>query len=213
MYDTRAALQAHFKVANKNGEQLDMVLGNLANMHRQSGELRQMVMSQGQEVPEWVQEKLAVARSMLDSIYDYMQPRMSKNAGYTDKLPLAVGLAAGVGAAAKRYADAKPREGGLSRLQVEARAEKARHEAHQSNEGEPVGSGLKARYLTFKNRVADGSAKETALSAAAFGVPVGIAAAVGTKKALTALAPYVAEGPQLFRGTPLGRHLTRVGIK
>jgi phage gpG-like protein len=212
MYDNRAAIQAHFKAAASNTDQMNMVMGNLSNMHRQAGELRTMLEGQ-KEVPEWVQEKLAVARSMLDSIYDYMQPRLTKNAGYTDKLPLMVGAAAGIGAAAKRYADARPREGGLSRLQVEARAEKARHEAHQRNEGQEVGSGLKARYLTFKNRVADGSAKETALSAAAFGVPIGIAAAVGTSKALTSLAPYVAEGPQLFKGTPLGRHLTRVGIK
>lgn len=213
MYDTRAALQAHFKVANKNGEQLDMVLGNLANMHRQSGELRQMVMSQGEEVPEWVQEKLAVARSMLDSIYDYMQPRMNKNAGYTDKLPLAVGLAAGIGAAAKRYSDVRPREGGLSRMQVEARAERDRHRAHVKNEGPALGSGLKAKYLEFKNRVADESAKETAVSALAFGVPIGVAAGMGTATAVKSLAPYVAEGPKLFKGTPAEKILTRVGVK
>lgn len=187
MYDTRAALQAHYKAANKNGEQLDMVLGNLANMHRQSGELRQMVMSQG-EVPEWVQEKLAVARSMLDSIYDYMQPRMSKKASHMDKLPYVVGGLTAAGMAAKRYAAAKPREGGLSRLQIEARAAKAQHEAHQKNEGQAIGTGLKAKYLDFKNREADAAAKQTALSAAAFGVPLGVVAAIGTNKAVKILA-------------------------
>jgi hypothetical protein len=187
MYDTRAALQAHFKTAARDGEQMDMVLANLANMHKQAGELKTMLASQG-EVPEWVQEKLAVARSMLDSIYDYMQPRMSKKASHMDKLPYVVGGLTAAGMAAKRYSAAKPREGGLSRLQVEARAAKAQHEAHQRNEGKPVGEGLKAKYLDFKNREADAAAKQTALSAAAFGVPLGIVSAVGTSKAVKILA-------------------------
>lgn len=186
MYDNRAAIHAHFKTAASNTDQMNMVMGNLSNMHRQAGELQGMLASQ-KEVPEWVQEKLAVARSMLDSIYDYMQPRLTKKASHLDKLPYAVGALTAAGMAAKRYSAAKPREGGLSRLQIEARSAKTQHEAHQKNEGKEVGSGIKSKYLALKNREADAAAKQTALSAAAFGLPLGVISALGTRKAVQVL--------------------------
>ena len=186
MYDNRAAIKAHFKAAASSTDQMNMVMGNLSNMHRQAGELQGMLASQ-KEVPEWVQEKLAVARSMLDSIYDYMQPRLTKKASHLDKLPYAVGALTAAGMAARRYSAAKPQEGGLSRLQIESRAAKAQHEAHQKNEGKEVGSGLKSKYLAFKNREADAAAKQTALSAAAFGLPLGVVSTLGARKAVQIL--------------------------
>jgi len=209
MYDQRAALRAHLVKSAAHNEQMEMVKTHLFNMAKQAKELHGMLGDQDQ-VPEWVQEKLAVSCNMLDSVYDYLTPKMAKSAGYTTHLPLAAGVLAGTAAAAHRYAQAKPRAGGLSRLQVEARADQERHTSHQRNEGEEAGTGLKSKYLGFKNRVADESARRTLLSAAAFGVPVGIAAGMGTRSALTALDPYVKEGPRLLHNTPIGRML---GIK
>ena len=138
------------------------------------------------------------------------EDKQDKTAGYTTHLPLAAGVLAGTAAAAHRYAQAKPRDGGLSRLQVEARSDLARHREHARNEGQDPEAGLKAKYLKFKDRVADASAKETLISAAAFGVPVGVAAGLGTRSALNTLDPYVKEGPRLIAGTPIGNAL---GIK
>lgn len=209
MYDQRAALRAHLVKSAAQNEQMEMVKTHLFNMAKQSKELHAMLGDRDQ-VPEWVQEKLAVSSNMLDTIYDYLSPKMAKSAGYTTHLPLAVGALAGTAAAAHRYAQAKPRNGGLSRLQVEARSDLARHREHARNEGEDPESGLKAKYLKFKGRVADASAKETLVSAAAFGVPVGIAAGLGTRAALKTLDPYVQEGPKLVAGTSIGNML---GIK
>lgn len=209
MYNQRAALRAHLVKSAAQNEQMEMVKTHLFNMAKQSKELHAMLGDQDQ-VPEWVQEKLAVSCNMLDAVYDYLSPKMAKSAGYTTHLPLAVGTIAGTAAAAHRYAQAKPREGGLSRLQVEARSDLARHREHAANEGEDPDSGLKAKYLKFKDRVADASAKETLVSAAAFGVPVGVAAGMGTRSALKTLDPYVKEGPKLVAGTPIGNFL---GIK
>jgi hypothetical protein len=186
---------------------MEMVKTHLFNMAKQAKELHGMLGDQDQ-VPEWVQEKLAVSCNMLDSVYDYLTPKMAKSAALPYKhLPIAIGVVAGSAAAAHRYAQAKPREGGLSRLQVEAQADLARHRAHLTNEGQDPDSGLKSKYLGFKNRVADASARETLLSAAAFGVPVGVAAAKGTAAALHDLQPYIKEGPKLIKGTPLEKFL------
>jgi len=209
MYDQRAALRAHLVKSAAHNEQMEMVKTHLFNMAKQAKELHGMLGDQDQ-VPEWVQEKLAVSCNMLDSVYDYLTPKMAKSAGYTTHLPLAAGVLAGTAAAAHRYAQAKPRDGGLSRLQVEARSDLARHREHARNEGANSESGLKAKYLQFKDRVADASAKETLISAAAFGVPVGLAAGLGTRAALKTLDPYVKEGPRLVAGTSIGNML---GIK
>jgi uncharacterized protein (UPF0303 family) len=49
-----------------------MIVGNLKRLADRSAELSQLA----EEVPdneEWVQEKIAVASSMIDSIYNYMK--------------------------------------------------------------------------------------------------------------------------------------------
>lgn len=51
-----------------------MILGNLNRMADRATELAQLA----KEVPdneEWVQEKIAVASAMIDSIYNYMKYR------------------------------------------------------------------------------------------------------------------------------------------
>jgi len=191
MYDQRVALRAHLvKIAAQN-EQMEMVKTHLFNMAKQSKELHGML-GDGAQVPEWVQEKLAVSCNMLDSVYDYLTPKMAKNAGYA--LPIAVGTGVGLAAAVRRHAHVKPREGGLSRLQVESRADLARHQEHLRNEGADPEKGMKSKYLSFKNRIADESAKQTLLSAVAFGVPIAVGAGVGTHTVSKLVAPYLAGG-------------------
>jgi hypothetical protein len=53
---------------------------------------------------------------------------------------------------------------------------------------------MKSKYLSFKNRIADESAKQTLLSAVAFGVPIAVGAGVGTHTVSKLVAPYLAGG-------------------
>jgi hypothetical protein len=191
---------------------MEMVKTHLFNMAKQAKELHGMLGDQDQ-VPEWVQEKLAVSCNMLDSVYDYLTPKMAKSAGYTTHLPAIAGTVAGGAAVAHRYVDAKPREGGLSRLQISARADAERRRAQNVNEGADPDSGVMAKYDRFRNAVADDAAKQTLLHAVAFGVPVAAGAALGTRAAMKELQIYRKAGPELLEGTKLEKGLRHVGIK
>lgn len=53
-------------------EETGMVSGNLRSLSDKAGELAEM-MEDADSIEEWVQEKIAVAESMIDSIYDYLK--------------------------------------------------------------------------------------------------------------------------------------------
>jgi hypothetical protein len=62
---------SHGDLSDDQGEK-SMIVGNLHKLADRAGELAQMT----SEVPdneEWVQEKIAVASAMIDSIYSYMK--------------------------------------------------------------------------------------------------------------------------------------------
>lgn len=68
------SLDGHHEELDYNDDQGEkgMIVGNLHKMADRAAELAQMA----KEVPdneEWVQEKIAVAASMIDSIYNYMK--------------------------------------------------------------------------------------------------------------------------------------------
>jgi hypothetical protein len=52
-------------------EESSMIRGNLRNLATQTKVLHDMV-EDGDDLPEWVQEKIAVASDMIDTIYDYI---------------------------------------------------------------------------------------------------------------------------------------------
>jgi hypothetical protein len=52
-------------------EESSMIKNNLYNLASQAQELHD-AMEDGDELPEWVQEKIAVASEMIDVIYDYL---------------------------------------------------------------------------------------------------------------------------------------------
>ncbi len=57
---------------NDQEEETGMVSGNLRSLSDKAGELAEM-MEQSDSIEEWVQEKIAIAESMIDSIYDYLK--------------------------------------------------------------------------------------------------------------------------------------------
>jgi hypothetical protein len=57
-------------------EESSMVRNNLFTMAGQASKLHDMIES-GDDLPEWVQEKLAVAASMLDTVHDYLTAEMA----------------------------------------------------------------------------------------------------------------------------------------
>ena len=52
-------------------EESSMIKGNLYNVAMQAQELHDRI-GDGDDLPEWVQEKIAVAAEMIDVIYDYL---------------------------------------------------------------------------------------------------------------------------------------------
>lgn len=53
-------------------EETEMVSGNLRSLADKAAELAEL-MEHNDMIEEWVQEKIAVAESMIDSIYDYLK--------------------------------------------------------------------------------------------------------------------------------------------
>jgi hypothetical protein len=58
----------------------DMFKGHLFTMAKQAADLNEMV-SEQEDIEEWVQEKIAVAANALDTVYDYLVYQKSKD-GY-----------------------------------------------------------------------------------------------------------------------------------
>jgi len=56
----------------------DMFKGNLFTMARQAADLNEMI-SEQEDIEEWVQEKIAVAAHALDTVYDYLVYQKSKD--------------------------------------------------------------------------------------------------------------------------------------
>lgn len=56
---------------NEYHDEAGMMLGNLLSIGRNSLELAKGI-SQHENVPEWVQEKIAVAKNMIQSVNEYM---------------------------------------------------------------------------------------------------------------------------------------------
>jgi hypothetical protein len=52
-------------------EESSMIKSNLHNLAMQSKMMRDMI-EDGDDLPEWVQEKIAVSSDMIDTIYDYL---------------------------------------------------------------------------------------------------------------------------------------------
>lgn len=89
------------RVFHHNGpeQESDMIKSNLFTMAKKAYEMHDEIQS-GDDLPEWVQEKIAVAGYMIDSVYDYLdyeyrkfnEPEMSHDmqddmhgtAGYMD---------------------------------------------------------------------------------------------------------------------------------
>jgi len=67
-------------------EESSMVKGNLYNMAHQAKELHDAI-SNGDDLPEWVQEKIAVATEMLDVIYDYLHAEIGQDEVHESKKP------------------------------------------------------------------------------------------------------------------------------
>lgn len=59
-------------------EESSMVKGNLYNIAQQAQELHDVI-SDDDDLPEWVQEKIAVATEMLDVIYDYLHAEIGQD--------------------------------------------------------------------------------------------------------------------------------------
>lgn len=56
----------------------DMFKGHLYTMAKQAHELNEIV-SENEDIEEWVQEKIAVAANALDTVYDYLMYQKSKH--------------------------------------------------------------------------------------------------------------------------------------
>lgn len=184
MYDTSHAVARHFQKTAAQSEQMEMVKTHLFNMAKQAQELHAKLGDQD-TVPEWVQEKLAVSCNMLDTIHDYLVPKMAKKASYA--VPAAIGLGAGLTAAGMKYRDYIPRPGGLSREELMANHAMGMHQASRINEGKDPNKGLRTKWERLK---AEGArkARENPLAAAAVaGLPVGLAAGYSAHKGLKLL--------------------------
>lgn len=68
-------------------EETSMVTGNLRSLSEKAGELAELI-KHFDSIEEWVQEKIAVAESMIDSIHDYMkyneQYKMDEQSDYVE---------------------------------------------------------------------------------------------------------------------------------
>ena len=60
-----------------NREESSMIKNNLYNLMSQSQELHD-VLEDHDELPEWVQEKIAVAGAMVDAVYDYLHAETAR---------------------------------------------------------------------------------------------------------------------------------------
>ncbi len=58
-------------------EESSMIKNNLYNLAAQAQELHD-AMEDSDDLPEWVQEKIAVAASMIDTIYDYLHAETAR---------------------------------------------------------------------------------------------------------------------------------------
>ncbi len=58
-------------------EESSMIKSNLHNLAIQSKVLRDMIQD-GDDLPEWVQEKIAVSSDMIDTIYDYISGELGR---------------------------------------------------------------------------------------------------------------------------------------
>ena len=67
-------------------EESSMIKGNLYNMAQQAQEIHDIV-EEGDDLPEWVQEKIAVASEMLDVIYDYLHAEIGQDEMREGKKP------------------------------------------------------------------------------------------------------------------------------
>ena len=56
----------------------DMFKGHLFTMAKQAADLNEMI-SEQEDIEEWVQEKIAVAANALDTVYDYLVYQKSKD--------------------------------------------------------------------------------------------------------------------------------------
>lgn len=56
----------------------DMFKGHLYTMAKQARQLNEII-SEHEDIEEWVQEKIAVAAEALDTVYDYMMYQKSKD--------------------------------------------------------------------------------------------------------------------------------------
>jgi len=184
MYDTSNAIARHFQKTAAQSEQMEMVKTHLFNMAKQAQALHSMLGDQD-EVPEWVQEKIAVSCNMLDSVHDYLTPKMTKKASMA--VPAAVGIGAGLTAGAMKYRDYVPRSGGLSREELLANHSLSQHQAMRANEGKDPAAGMRSKWERLK---AEGAmkAKQNPLAAAAVaGLPVGLAVGYSAHKGLKLL--------------------------
>lgn len=184
MYDTSNAISRHFQKTAAQSEQMEMVKTHLFNMAKQAQELHAMLGDQD-EVPEWVQEKIAVSCNMLDTIHDYLAPKMAKKASVA--VPVALGLGAGLTAAGMKYRDYVPRAGGLSREELLANHALAQHQAMRANEGKDPDTGLRSKWERLKAESARKTRENPLTSALIAGLPVGIAAGYSTHKGLKLL--------------------------
>lgn len=57
-------------------EESSMIKNNLFTIAGQASDLHDMI-ADGDDLPEWVQEKLAVAASMIDTVHDYLKAEMA----------------------------------------------------------------------------------------------------------------------------------------
>jgi hypothetical protein len=67
-------------------EESSMIKGNLYNMAQQAQEIHDIV-EDGDDLPECVQEKIAVASEMLDVIYDYLHAELGQDEMHEGKKP------------------------------------------------------------------------------------------------------------------------------
>jgi len=80
------------RIFHNNGpeQESNMIRSNLFTMAKKAYEMHDKIM-EGDDLPEWVQEKIAVAGSMIDSVYDYLdyeyhkfnEPQMPQHADYS----------------------------------------------------------------------------------------------------------------------------------
>lgn len=61
-----------------DGEESSMVKNNLSNMMNQTKKLHDYLGDED-DLPEWVQEKVAVANNMMDTVYDYLNAESEKD--------------------------------------------------------------------------------------------------------------------------------------